>query len=49
MGVVRYTCTACGLITRVEEGQDHISCACGAPYDVRREDDAPADPAPGGE
>jgi len=34
MPVIRYTCTACGLVTRVEEGQDHIACACGASYQV---------------
>lgn len=44
MAVVRYTCTQCGLVTRVEEGQDHRACACQAPYDIVREDEAAPPP-----
>lgn len=45
MPVIRYTCTACGLVTRVEEGQNHIACACGAEY-VSEPEAPPPDPAP---
>jgi len=46
MPVVRYTCTSCGLITLVEEGQDHIACACGAAYQVEPEVAAEAETPP---
>ena len=34
MSILRYTCTKCGLVTRVEEGQDYRACMCHAPYDL---------------
>lgn len=43
--ILRYTCTACGLVTRVTGDQDHKACACAAPFDVVDED-APPDPPP---
>lgn len=41
--ILRYTCTQCGLVTRVEEGGDHIACACGAPYEVEAEPEPTVD------
>lgn len=45
--IVRYTCDNCGLVTRVEEGQNHKACSCNATYTVELEiDPAPVDPPP---
>lgn len=41
MTIYRYTCTQCGLVTRVEEGQDYRAYSCRAPYDIVNEDDPP--------
>ena len=41
MKIIRYECQQCGLVTRVEEGQDYKACACVAEYSVFVEDDAP--------
>lgn len=41
MAILRYTCTQCGIITRVEEGEPYVACACQAPHDVVNEDDDP--------
>ena len=37
--ILRYTCTACGLVTRVEGNADHRACMCGAPYAAEREEE----------
>jgi hypothetical protein len=39
MPVARYTCTACGLATRCEQGADHRICNCEAPYDEELEEE----------
>ena len=39
MPILRYTCTACGLVTRVEAGDSHRACACKAPFVVVDEDE----------
>lgn len=45
--IIRYTCRSCGLVTRVEEGQDYRVCVCNAGYDVEIETDVtPVPPAP---
>ncbi len=44
--IVRYTCTQCRLVTRVQEGDDHIACACGAPYEVEPEPEPVVEPTP---
>jgi hypothetical protein len=44
MTVLRYTCTACGIVTRVEDGQDYRVCVCRAPYDLVNEDEEAAMP-----
>lgn len=41
MGIKRYTCTACGIVTRVEDGQDHKACQCEAPFDVVNDEEEP--------
>lgn len=38
MAILRYTCTQCGIITRVEEGDDFRACACRAAYDIVNEE-----------
>ena len=35
--VFQYTCTACGLVTRVQQGQNHKACACEAEYEIVNE------------
>jgi len=39
MAILIYTCSECGLVTRVEEGQDFRACNCRVPYQIVREDD----------
>ena len=39
----RYTCTACGLSTRCEQGEDHRICTCDAPYTEEPEPEAVGD------
>lgn len=39
--ILRYTCTQCGIVTRVEENQDHVAYACQAPYDIVNEEESP--------
>jgi rubredoxin len=40
MAIIRFTCTICGLVTRVEEGQDHVACAHkNGPFEVVNEDE----------
>lgn len=41
--IVRYTCKQCGLVTRVEEGQDYRACAC-QPADHDVEPETPTEP-----
>lgn len=41
-----YTCKQCGLVTRVEEGQNHEACMCKAGYDVVDENPPPVEPPP---
>lgn len=46
MSVFRYTCKSCGLVTRVEDGQEYRACVCHLPdYDVVDES-APVEEAP---
>lgn len=45
MAILRYTCSACGIETRVEEGQDWRVCVCKAEYTVVNEDEEQAAPA----
>lgn len=49
MTILRYTCTQCGLITRVEQGDDYRACACRAPYDIVNEDEEISQEPVGGE
>jgi hypothetical protein len=46
MPVIRYTCTACGIVTRVEDGQDYRVCVCRAPFDIVNEDEPPPSEPP---
>lgn len=39
MPILRYTCTACGLETRAEEGQDYRACCCRKRFIVVNEDE----------
>lgn len=39
MAILIYTCSECGLVTRVEEGQDFRACNCREPYQIVREED----------
>ncbi len=34
MSILKYTCTNCGLVTRVQAGQDYRACGCFAEYDI---------------
>lgn len=31
------TCTSCGIVVRIQEGQAYVACACQAPYTVEPE------------
>jgi rubredoxin len=46
--IVRYTCTNCGLVTRVEAGDAYVACACRAPFVEEPEEPAEAPPAQDG-
>lgn len=37
MTILRYTCTNCGLVTRVQEGQDYRACGCFVEYTIEVE------------
>lgn len=39
MGIFRYTCLGCGLVTRALPGQNHRVCTCDAGYDIVDEDE----------
>lgn len=39
MEIYRYTCTACGLVTRTESNGAYRACLCAAPYVVEREEE----------
>lgn len=43
MAIWRYTCSACGIVVRAEEGDDHVACACQAQYTAEPEDPPPAE------
>lgn len=49
MAIMRYKCSACGIIVRTEEGADHVACACQAPYTAEPDEapQAPVDPEVG--
>jgi len=49
MAIIRYTCSVCGIVTRVVEGmgQDHVACQHrDAPFDAVNEDEEAQAPAP---
>ena len=37
--ILRYTCTRCGLVTRVEEGGEYRACVCLVGHRVEREEE----------
>lgn len=37
--IFRYTCTRCGLVTRVEEGDQYRACVCLERHRVEREEE----------
>lgn len=42
MPILRYTCTACGLVTRAEPDQEYRACVCKAEYVIINEDEEAA-------
>lgn len=46
MTIIRYECQNCGLVTRVEEGQEHTACVCRAPYNIEIESEPTPVPPP---
>jgi predicted nucleic acid-binding Zn ribbon protein len=39
MTIYRYTCSECGIVTRVQDNQSWKACACQAPPEVVNEDE----------
>ena len=39
MTILRYTCTDCGIVTRVEQGQSYCACACRGGFEMVNESD----------
>lgn len=37
--IIRYTCTRCGLVTRVEDGGQYRACECLEQHHAEREED----------